>query len=304
MLPEPAAMTKLTIALALVMTMGTVTAPAAGQTLSQRVAAIQEKRAEKEKAGKIRILQALLYEQLTVSFDRTPARDVFDYLKIALDVNVIARYSDDTIGYGIEPGTPITLTADGMPALELLELVLEQCSVVDECTWQLRKGYLEVGTKQRLSVPAAREIRWFPIDELIFEAPDFEDALSLRLEDAFPYYGGYGGGYAGGFLNGGGGYGGTIRFGPNISGSGNGKAQRVQSLIDLIVEFIEPGAWARNGGDVASIRYREGALIINAPPYIHRRIIGYPRVPPPDTGPADGAPAESETADQMQPPPH
>ena len=96
-------MTKLTVALALVLTMGTVAAPAPGQTLSQRVAAIQEKRAEKEKASKVRILQALLYTQLTVRFDRTPARDVFDYLKIALDINVIARYSDDAIGHGIEP---------------------------------------------------------------------------------------------------------------------------------------------------------------------------------------------------------
>jgi hypothetical protein len=73
-------MTKLTVVLALVVTLGTVAAPAAGQTLAERVAAIQEKRAEKQKASKIKMLQALLYEQLTVTFDRTPARDVFDYL--------------------------------------------------------------------------------------------------------------------------------------------------------------------------------------------------------------------------------
>ncbi|MHC4209958.1 MAG: hypothetical protein ACYSWT_09640 [Planctomycetota bacterium] len=284
-------MTKLTIALALVLTMGTVAAPAAGQTLSQRVAAIQEKRAEKEKASKIRILQALLYTQLTVRFDRTPARDVFDYLKIALDINVIARYSDDAIGHGIEPDAPITLDADGVPALELLELILEQCSAIDACTWQLRRGYLEVGTKERLSVPATRQIRWYPIDELLFEAPHFDDSISLRLEDAFPYTGGSGWGYAGGFLNGGGGYGGSIQISPAASGSGGGTANRVQSLIDLIVELVEPEAWTQNGGAWASIRYREGALIVNAPPYVHRKPAGYPRVPPPKTAPADEAPA-------------
>lgn len=280
-------MTKLTVVLALVMTVGTVAAPAAGQTLAERVAAIQEKRAEKQKASKLKMLQALLYEQLTVNFDRTPARDVFDYLRIALDVNLIARYSDDTIGYGIDPDTPITLSADGVPALELLELILEQCSTVDECTWQLRKSYLEVGTKERLSVPAAREIHWYPVDEMLFEAPDFDDSISLQLKDAFPYYGDYGRGYGGGFLNGGSGYGGSIRISPGGSGSGGGTANRVQSLIKLIVELVEPQAWTNNGGDRASIRYRDGALIVNAPPYIHRKIVGYPRVPPPEA-PADG----------------
>ena len=282
-------MTKLAVVLALVMTVGTVTAPAAGQTRADRVAAIQEKRGEKQKASKIKMLQVLLYEQLTVTFDRTPARDVFDYLKIALDVNLIARYSDDTIGHGIDPDTRITLSADSVPVLELLELILEQCSTVDECTWQLRKSFIEVGTKERLSVPAAREIRWYPVDEMLFEAPDFNDSISLRLEDAFPYNSGFGGGYAGGFLNGGRGYGGSTQISPPGAGSGGSAKQRVQSLINLIVELVEPQAWTNNGGDWASIRYRDGALVVNAPPYIHRKIVGYPRVPPPK------APAVDET---------
>ncbi|MHC4768809.1 MAG: hypothetical protein ACYTEI_08885 [Planctomycetota bacterium] len=295
-------MTKLTVVLALVVTLGTVAAPAAGQTLAERVAAIQEKRAEKQKASKIKMLQALLYEQLTVTFDRTPARDVFDYLTIALDVNLIARYSDDAIGYGIDPDTRITLSVDGMPALELLELILEQCSTVDECTWQLRKSFIEVGTKERLSVPAAREIRWYPVDEMLFEAPDFNDSISLRLEDAFPYNAGYGWGYAGGFLNGGSGYGGSIRISPGGTGSGGGADHRVQSLIDLIVELVEPQAWTNNGGEGASIRYRDGALVVNAPPFIHRKIGGYPRVPPPKAPAADETPAE--TTGKNQAPPH
>ena len=69
--------------------------------------------------------------------------------------------------------------------------VLEQCSVIEPCAWQLRRGFLEVGTTSRLSVPAAREIRWYPIDELVYEAPDFDNAIDLRLEAAFPTYGGF-----------------------------------------------------------------------------------------------------------------
>jgi hypothetical protein len=280
-------MPKLAHALALAVILGTVAAPADGQSLAERVKALQEKRAEKEKAGKIGLLQALLYRPITVTFEGTPARDVFDFLRVTLDVNLVARYSDDAVGYGIDPDTPITLTAQDMRALDALELVLEQCSLVDECTWQLRRGYLEVGTKERLSVPAAREVRWFPIGEMVFEAPHFDDAISMRLEDAFPYGSGLGWGYAGGFLGSTGGYGGTIRFATPGTGSGSGssKQQRIESLIDLIVETVEPDAWTRNGGTTASIRDYDSALIINAPPFVHRKIFGYPRVPPPDDAP-------------------
>jgi hypothetical protein len=140
-----------------------------------------------------------------------------------------------------------------------------------------------------LSVPAARVLRWVPIDELVFEAPHFEDALDLRLDHAFPTYGGGGRGYAGGGLGGffggfggggGGGYGGSIQYSTNSSG--DGKTQRVQSLITLITDLVEPTAWTHNGGDQATIRYRDGVLIIQAPQYIQRQIFGYPKVSAPE----------------------
>ena len=200
---------------------------------------------------------------------------------MALDLNIVVRYSNDAVGFGIDPEQPITLEAEKTPALVVLELVLEQCSVVDDCTWQLRKGFLEVGSKQRLSVPAARVLRWVPIDELVFEAPHFEDSLDLRLDHAFPTYGGGGLGNTGGFFSGygGGGYGGSIQYSTNSSG--DGKTQRVQSLIKLITDLVEPTAWTHNGGDQATIRYRDGVLIIQAPEYIQRQIFGYPKVPAP-----------------------
>ena len=94
--------------------------PAVGQTLTERIAAIKKERAEEQQAAqmtkelspKAKLLQALLYDTLTVSFDQTPARDVFDYLGTTLGINLIVRYSDDTIGHGIDPQTPITVSAD------------------------------------------------------------------------------------------------------------------------------------------------------------------------------------------------
>lgn len=266
---------------------------AAGQSLDQRVLDLRRRQQQREVDQQVTILQALLYEELSVEFDQSPARDVFDFIRTALGVNLIARYNEDLTGSGIDPELPVTLTADKMPALDLLELVLEQCSVVEPCTWQIRKGFLEVGTKERLSVPGARRVFWYPIDELIFQAPKFDDAIDLRLDHAYPWsgtYDGYGG-YSGGFL--GGGYGGGLQFTVGQPGSGNqsaGKEQRAQELMNLIMDMVEPAAWTANGGDWASMHYRDGQLVVDAPPYILRQIFGSPRVPPPDP-PDPAAPA-------------
>ena len=36
-------------------------------------------------------------------------------------------------------------------------------------------------------------------------------------------------------------------------------------------------AWINNGGEYATIKYFDGALIVRAPDYIHRQIGGYPK---------------------------
>ncbi len=267
---------------ALALSVALVTAPAAGQSLQQRIAAVREKREKSDDQAHVKVLQVMLYRELSVEFDATPARDVFDYLRTALGINLVVRYSDDMTGHGIDADLPITLSARDTPALGILELVLEQCSIVDECTWQLRSGFVEVGTKERLSVPAARQLRWYPVQELLFEAPHFEDAIDLRLDHAFPGYGGFIYGNTGGFFGGGRvGYTAPIRITTGTAG-GSAEAQRAQSLINLITDLVEPLAWTRNGGDQASIKYHDGVLIVSAPEYIQRQIFGYPKVPPPE----------------------
>ncbi len=267
-----------------------------GQTLPQRIAALRKQAAQSTAASqentRLKLLQTLLYKKLTVSFEQVPAREVFDYIRTALGINLIARYSDDPVAHGIDPQTPITLIGEGMLAIELLNLVLEQCSAVEPSTWQLRGSFVEVGTKERLSTPEAQQIRAYPIDDLTYQPPRFEHTLPMTLEESLSWpYGGYapgpsyrlrpyGGGYGG--YGGRGGYGGSIGPAGRPTDTTKDKTQAAESLIALIVEVIEPEAWTRNGGAWASIRYRDGALIVRAPDFIHRQINGYPRVPPPD----------------------
>lgn len=317
-------MKKLTPLLPGMLLLALFAAPASGQTLAERIAAVRARHAEQNAATdlaalKIKMLQALLYTKLTVNFEETPAREVFEYFKTALDINLIARYSDDAVGFGIDPLTPITLELEEAIAVDVLELVLDQCEMMGECTWQLRRSFVEVGTKERLSVSAARELRVYPVGDLLYQPPRFVDAPPIGFTDEYwypygpysPYggYGGYGGSLHGGsYLNpstgnhrwGGGSSDRAVTDDPNTPEK---KAQRAQSIIELIITSIEPMAWRDNGGEWASIRYRDDALLITAPDYVHRQINGYGPVPPPKRVLADPAPAAPTPHGPGQAPP-
>ncbi len=313
-------MKKLCLATTVLWVIPAMTCPTFGQTLTERIATIKKQRTEEQQAAQLKkelspnakLLQALVYNTLTVNFDQTPAHEVFEYFRTSLGINIFARYSDDTIGHGIDPQTPITLLAEDMYAIELLELVLEQCATVEACTWQLRSSFLEVGTKERLSLPAAREVRVYPIDDLIYEPPRFNNAPRAGINHLYSGYGGYarpyvgrfsgayGRGYYGGYP---GGYGGSI--GPTLARptTDQRKSQRAQEIVNLIIGTIEPNAWAQTGGERATIRYHDGSLIVNAPDYIHRQINGYPHVPPPKTKSQEDPPADDAQATPDDVPP-
>jgi hypothetical protein len=267
------------------------------------------------------LIGVLTQTRLTVEFDGVPARAAFRSISAALATPVRGRYSDDRFGHGIDPSVPIYFTADDAPARLVLEMVLEQCATYEPCIWQLRKGYIEVGTKERLSFPAAAETRLYNVRDLMLEPPRFES-----------------GGYTGSPLAGGG------MITPGCLHSGTAKSwhaqhpyacaaltrppkqtrtsggrrekrklpkQLIQELAEGIVETIEPGNWdygqiddeddleselARKGfvqgpwqvdvvartDKIARLRIWRDELMITAPDYIHRQINGYPRpIPPP-----------------------
>jgi hypothetical protein len=304
------------LAVSIAAALATTFAPpgASAQSLSDAIEEVRRNHARKQgrtPSQQTKILQALLYTEISVNFDKTPARDAFTFLRTLLDINLIVRSSDDPVGHGIDPATPISLELQRVPALEVLELVLEQCSVVEECTWQLRRGFLEVGTKERLSVPAARELRMYPIDELLFEAPRFDNAPLAGFGYGYPGWVGAYDGYPDGWdINypytwggGGGGYSGSISAGPRATTGGTvtstgpwlnapeAKAERAEELVDFIVSIVEPDAWTRNGGEWATIDYRDGTLVVRAPDFVHRQLDGYPPVPKPKPKKVKKAPA-------------
>ncbi|HAC81496.1 MAG TPA: hypothetical protein DCG06_14450 [Deltaproteobacteria bacterium] len=195
-------MQKITNRLSLVAILAAGIAPAwtcdsaMGQNLSDRIRAVAKQReAEASKdSSQAALLGALIYTDISVDFDETPAREAFDYLRQVLGVDLVVRYNDDRSGMGIDPEAPITLKATDKPALTIVEMMLDQCGDLDPCTWQLRRGFIELGTKERLSAPAARKLRMYPIRDLLFEVPMFDNAPEFDLSSSLQSGGGGGGG--------------------------------------------------------------------------------------------------------------
>lgn len=258
------------------------------------------------RAQKARLIGTLLYTDLTVDIEGVPVEQVVASLSRALDIAIVPRYAGDRINHGIDPELPVFLHMERASALTVLEAVLDQVAVREPCTWQLRTGFIEIGTKERLSTPAASEVRTYDIKSLLIEPAYFESSDS-------PVLGNLTGDLAK-VMDGG-----AKRMFQNHAYKTAALAERLTErktgqelaleLAKAIVETIEPGNWdygqftnepveedgaesERNeGGErdrrtrrgrmtrkIAIIRMHDGRLVITAPDYIHRQIDGYPKI--------------------------
>jgi len=281
---------------------GFVAGEAQAQGLAERIRAVGEQRQRDlaNDTSRGRLLGALLYTDVSVNFDRVEARKAFEYLAQEMGVPLVIRYAGEGGSDGIDAEMEINLSLESAPALTVLERMLEMCAVDSPCTWQIREGFIEAGTKDRLSVRAARERRMYPIRDLLFEPTTFDNAPDFSLSSALQQGNqGQGGGGGGGFGGGGGGFGGGGGGGGFGGGGGGGAGgsgggligdvgedparasenERAEQLMDIIREQCEPESWIENGGEAATMRYYQGVLIITAPDYIHRQINGYPFAP-------------------------
>jgi hypothetical protein len=227
---------------------------------------------------------ALTETNVTVRFDRTPARIAFDELKAAMSFPLIGRYRDDTLGFGLDPDLLITLDAADRPALEVLEEMLSQCTVQGaECTWQIRKGFVEFGTKERLSVPAARETRTHYIADVIIRIPGSPYSKGCRELNALYLVQDVCENIEPGAWD----YGQTpepIDEEILVNALGQGPPS---TATQPAATTSPPDTESRRRAEppprrhvpptrIAIIRYWRDVVIVHAPDYIHRQIDGYP----------------------------
>jgi hypothetical protein len=213
---------------------------------------------------------------LSATFTEQPLREVVEYIAAQTGADVVAYWADDD-AEGMDPELPITLRAEGTPALSLLERVLRMARAADpggggpagDLTWQLGLGgELEVGPKSVLNENTRLAV--YDIRDLIFVVPDFDDAPHIDLSQQNQQGGRGGGGGGGQGIFGGQGGGGGGQFDPEPA------EERIEQLIRVIQTTVEPDAWVDQGGEGATVSvFQNSSLIVTAPDYVHRQLVGY-----------------------------
>lgn len=219
------------------------------------------------------ILSRLQEATVTINVNERPLREVIELWGMQANVPVLGRFLDDPVGHGLDPDHPISLAVENESAIETLDLILGESTGFDgSATWQIRHGFVEVGTKARLSVPAAREIRLYSIGDirLINRAgsptelrgrskmrPTREaealDVLANVVERIEPE---------------------TWDFGQPLIDEG-AKRPIPEMPIDASPPPQAPQPVYQPLQKIASIRVYRDFLVVNAPDYYHRLIGGY-----------------------------
>jgi len=235
--------------------------------------------AERHIQSDAKLLGALVYTDMSVQFEGETAQEVLSHIKDELGV-LMQIYWETERTEGFKRDFPVHITLKEQPALVVLERVLEQIGDIEDSTWQIRDGVIEVGFKTRFAKRRAQRLVVYPIDDLLFEIRDFNNAPQM----------GTGGGGTGGGTGGGAGGGGTGSGGSGGGQSGNNggfnfgtpsedperlsKEEHIERIIELIKRFVEPEQWNDAGGECTIDSYHE-TLLIRAPNFVHRQIGGY-----------------------------
>jgi uncharacterized membrane protein YgcG len=198
-------------------------------------------------------------------FDGVSISDAIDFLRDVSGANMTVNWKA-LEEQGVSKDTPINLKLRQVSLRRALELVLSEVGGPGKLGYTVDENVIEI-TSQEL-VDSKMYTRVYPIQDLIMEVPDFDNAPDFSLTSTTTNSGQSGG-------NGGGGSGTSL-----FTGGGGGKtektttpAQRANDLIDLIRSTIRPEIWQENGGK-AVIRYFNGNLIVTAPRSVQEAIGG------------------------------
>lgn len=189
-------------------------------------------------------------------FEQTPLGEVYDFLRDVAGINLHVNWRA-LEEVGVSRDMPVNIHLGGVSVRKLMDLLLAESGAADRLTWYVDEGVVEVTTRE--VADRRTVVRVYPIDDLVMEIPDFAGP-DLNLSNVAG-----GGGSGAGLLQ--------DQSGNEDRDRPRSKSERVQALIDLITQTIQPDIWRINGG-TATIVYLHGSLIINAPRSVHQAIGG------------------------------
>lgn len=207
----------------------------------------------------------------SVEFKETRLEEVMRWVQATSGADMDVLWMDDQTGTGLDKDALVTAKFENRTLLDVVEGVMERfgdsTGSGGGATWQMtQSGAIQVSTKDRLN--KYRRVEVYPIRDLLLETPNYTNSYELDLQQALQQAGQQGGGG-----------GGQSPFKENDQGEEEQRRniqEKANEVIDILTQLVEPDQWQQNGGEAATIRYFQGALLVNAPDYIHRGLNGYP----------------------------
>lgn len=215
---------------------------------------------------------AKMTRPMTLNVKETRLEDVMKFIQNVTQAELeIMWATDSTSGSGLDKEKLVTINVSNRPALSVLEAVLAKAkNDFSESTWQMTsEGTMQVGPKDVLN--KSKRLVIYDIHDLLMIIPNYTEVPQIDLTSVLQQ--GQGGSGQSPFT------GSQTAQGRTPDQVDAERRERIQQLIRLIQDTIEPEQWVDNGGEGGTIRAYNNTLIINAPDYMHRQINGYPYWP-------------------------
>lgn len=229
---------------------------------NQQLRPSTKKQRAKPKPNLKRFLRARVSE---VEWDDIPFGDVIEWLRDLGSVNVVVRWNV-LEEHGIDEDSPVSLRLKNVKIATILSETLAQLSEGEELRF--------IGIGQTLTISTRADlnrklyVKVYPVEDLLFRIPDFTDSPTVSLEQSS------GGGGAGG---------GSAQQNPFQGGGGSGggtdddarsRPERMQNLIELIKQTIEPETWRENGGEATISSFNNSIIVVRASLEVHEKLGG------------------------------
>lgn len=205
---------------------------------------------------------------VTIQFREQRLEDVITFITELTGADIEPLWMDDRNAEGLDKDQPVSLRANRVTALKLLEMALDQAAGPASFysggnTWQVTEwGAIECGPKERLAM--RRRVEVYPIDDLLFIIPDYDEAPEIDLQSVLQSgRGGGGGGQS------------PFRDAQQEREELRPRSERAEEIIDILTALVEPEQWTTGGG-TSTMRYFQGGIIVSAPDFVHRQLNGYP----------------------------
>lgn len=209
---------------------------------------------------------------VTAEFENRRLEDVMNFIKTVTSADLEIMWADDKNPNGLDKDTEITAKANNLTMLRFLEVILERVAVADSAlssttampTWQMSdSGAMQIGPRTRLN--AFKRVEVYSVNDLLLETPNYTGVPEFDLQQALQS----------GQRGGGGGGQGPFSETDNEDPERRPTAEKADELRTILQELVEPDQWQDRGGEGGTMRFFQGAFIVNAPDYIHRQLNGY-----------------------------